>query len=265
MAERTARRLIALRPDEQGPQGGPWNNLVEVLLRQGRRAEAEVADARDRPNPEAPHLWLGFERDLIRWGHHDRVDRELIAKFTSANASIRADAWWLLLLSYRDQGRLREADTLIHRGRVPNTAIRVPGFQTPVVDLALLGLEMGRPEVSIRAHRGNLLTMASWAPTAHRARNLVWQLVLAGTAYAAAGDTAVVRHLADSLEVLGPTSNYAGRDAKLHYVLRGLLLQREGRHAEAVDAFRRSPVTADVILMSLEHGRRMHEPLRMHV
>ena len=239
-AERTARRLIALRPDERGPQGGPWNNLVEVLLRQGRRAEAEAADARDRPNPAAPRLWLGFERDLIRWGHYERVDRELIANITNANASIRADAWWLLLLSYRDQGRLHEADTLIHRGRVPNTAIQVPGFQNPVVDLALLGLEMGHPEVSIRAHRENLVAMASWTPAAHRARNLAWQLVLAGTAHAAAGDTAVVRRLADSLERLGPASSYAGRDAKLHYVLRGLLLQREGRHAEAVDAFRRS-------------------------
>ena len=37
--------------------------------------------------------------------------------------------------------------------------------------------------------------------------------------------------------------------------------------ADAVgeDVFRRAPVTADVILMSLEHGRRMHEPLRAHV
>jgi CO/xanthine dehydrogenase Mo-binding subunit len=37
--------------------------------------------------------------------------------------------------------------------------------------------------------------------------------------------------------------------------------------ADAVgeDVFRRAPVTADVILMSLEHGRRMHDPLRMHV
>ncbi|OFW03118.1 MAG: aldehyde oxidase [Acidobacteria bacterium RIFCSPLOWO2_02_FULL_68_18] len=37
--------------------------------------------------------------------------------------------------------------------------------------------------------------------------------------------------------------------------------------ADAVgeDVFRRAPVTSDIILMSLEHGRRMHEPLRMHV
>jgi CO/xanthine dehydrogenase Mo-binding subunit len=37
--------------------------------------------------------------------------------------------------------------------------------------------------------------------------------------------------------------------------------------ADAVgeDVFRRAPVTADLILMSLENGRRMHEPLRTHV
>ena len=37
--------------------------------------------------------------------------------------------------------------------------------------------------------------------------------------------------------------------------------------ADAVgeDVFRRSPVTADIILMSLEHGTRMHDPLRAHV
>ena len=35
--------------------------------------------------------------------------------------------------------------------------------------------------------------------------------------------------------------------------------------AVGVDIFRRAPVTADVILMSLEHGRRMHEPLKAHV
>jgi xanthine dehydrogenase molybdenum-binding subunit len=35
--------------------------------------------------------------------------------------------------------------------------------------------------------------------------------------------------------------------------------------AVGVDAFRRAPVTPDVLLMTLEHGRRMHEPLRAHV
>jgi xanthine dehydrogenase molybdenum-binding subunit len=37
--------------------------------------------------------------------------------------------------------------------------------------------------------------------------------------------------------------------------------------ADAVgdEVFRRSPVTSDIILMSLENGRRMHEPLKAHV
>ena len=34
--------------------------------------------------------------------------------------------------------------------------------------------------------------------------------------------------------------------------------------AIGVDAFRRAPVTSDVVLMSLTHGRRMHEPLQAH-
>jgi CO/xanthine dehydrogenase Mo-binding subunit len=35
--------------------------------------------------------------------------------------------------------------------------------------------------------------------------------------------------------------------------------------AVGVDVFRRAPVTPDLVLMSLEHGRRMHEPFRAHL
>ncbi len=35
--------------------------------------------------------------------------------------------------------------------------------------------------------------------------------------------------------------------------------------AIGVEAFRRSPVTPDIVRMSLEHGRRMHEPLQAHL
>jgi CO/xanthine dehydrogenase Mo-binding subunit len=36
-------------------------------------------------------------------------------------------------------------------------------------------------------------------------------------------------------------------------------------NAIGVDAFRRAPVTSDVVLMSITHGRRMHDPLRAHI
>jgi DNA-binding SARP family transcriptional activator/tetratricopeptide (TPR) repeat protein len=234
-AERASRRLIAVRPNE----AGTWNNLIEPLLRLGRRAEAEDAWAKQAdPNGD----WSGYlmHRDLIRWGHYEQTDRELIVEIPNKNATIRSDAWWLLLLSLRDQGRLREADTLVHRWRVANTRLLLPEPGPEPVDLALLALEMGRPAASIRAHRGTAAGIVKWdAPPAIKARNIVWQLTLAGTGHAAAGDTSVVRRLADSLELLGPTSNY-GRDAKLHHFLSGLLLQQQGRHAEAVDAFKRS-------------------------
>ncbi|MGD9903352.1 MAG: xanthine dehydrogenase family protein molybdopterin-binding subunit [Vicinamibacterales bacterium] len=35
--------------------------------------------------------------------------------------------------------------------------------------------------------------------------------------------------------------------------------------AVGVDAFRRAPVTPDILLMTLEHGRRMHQPLQAHL
>ena len=35
--------------------------------------------------------------------------------------------------------------------------------------------------------------------------------------------------------------------------------------AIGIDAFRRAPVTPDVVLMALEHGKRMHDPLQAHL
>ena len=35
--------------------------------------------------------------------------------------------------------------------------------------------------------------------------------------------------------------------------------------AIGMDAFRRAPVTSDIVLMWLEHGRRMSNPLQAHV
>ncbi len=116
--------------------------------------------------------------------HQHQIDPrgELIGEIPSPNKDTRGDAWWLLLLSLRDQGRLREADTLIHRWRVPNTNLLLPEPGPVPTDLALLALEMGHPEVSIRAHRGTVAKIARWTgPAAHRARNVIWNLTLAAT------------------------------------------------------------------------------------
>ncbi len=72
-----------------------------------------------------------------------------------------------------------------------------------------------------------------------KARLMAWHMTLAATALAAAGDTAAVRALADSVARVGARSSF-GRDYKLHHFLEGLLLQRQDRQAEAVEEFRRS-------------------------
>lgn len=70
-----------------------------------------------------------------------------------------------------------------------------------------------------------------------RARRLCWTLTHRATALAAAGDTAPLQRLADSLEILGQQSSY-GRDRRLHHYIRGLLLRARGRAADAVTEFR---------------------------
>jgi hypothetical protein len=36
-------------------------------------------------------------------------------------------------------------------------------------------------------------------------------------------------------------------------------------NAVGEDVFRRAPITADIVLTSLESGRRIHEPLTSHI
>ena len=218
-AERSARRLIALRPhDHIG-----WNNLVEPLLRQGRRAEAEAAAEQgialsmarfsSRPN---------LDRDLLRWGRFAELDRVLRPDLQSPTPQTRDEARWLLWISLRYQGRFRDARELAR----------------DATQIALMAQELGRPAEAGRLFEERARQIAaSDAPLGLKARTRAWMLTLAGTAWAAAGDTAAVRRLVDSVQVIGAASSF-GRDGRLHFVLRGLLLQQQGRHAEAVEAFR---------------------------
>ncbi len=236
-AERSLRRLIGFRPDE----AAAWINLVEPLLRQGRRAEAERAFERGATlttgNPTVRGL---LNRDLIRWGRFEEVDRELLSDLFSATQNERAEGRWLMLISLRNQGRLREALALAQTGKIPGSDRSVQELGVEGINLAVLALEMGRwseaarlyREISPRAPRANQVP-------GHVARVSAWMLTLAGLASAMAGDTGAARRLADTVETLGRMSSF-GRDARLSHFLRGVLLQREGRHREAVEAFQRS-------------------------
>jgi DNA-binding SARP family transcriptional activator/tetratricopeptide (TPR) repeat protein len=236
-AERVGRRIIALGPEE--PKN--WNSIVEPLLRLGRRAEAEAALGRSGILNIAFTYSSGIlNRDQLRWSRLEELDRELISDLLSPSVEAKHDARWLLLLSLRDQGRLREARALALEHRIPGSTRRVQDVAPEQVLSATLLQWMGRPDSAARLLHGVAQRfLASTQAPGTRARNATWHLTLAGTAYLAAGDTAVVRRLADSIEVIGRGSTF-GRDPLLHHYLRGILLQRAGRHAEAVDQLRRA-------------------------
>jgi tetratricopeptide (TPR) repeat protein len=236
-AERTGRRVIALRPDE--PKN--WDALTEPLLRQGRRAEAERALGRSGLLKIAFAYSNGLlNRDQLRWSRFEELDRELISDLVSPSLETKADARWLLLLSLRDQGRLREGRALALEHRIPGSTRRVQGLDPEFVVSTTLLQWMGRPDSAATLLHGSAQRILRSAATpGTRARNATWHFTLAGTAYLTAGDTAVVRRLADSIEVIGRGSTF-GRDPLLHHYLRGILLQRAGRHADAVDQLRRA-------------------------
>jgi tetratricopeptide (TPR) repeat protein len=235
-AERTARRTFAMLPDSSG-----WTALVAPLLVQGRRAEAEAAAERAATlNPTGQPLSALMNRDLIRTGRFDELDRELFSELNSPSPAVRQGGRWLLLFSLRNRGRLREAVALAQDGQLPGSPRRIEGLPPDATMLAILSLERGdATDAAARFRKLAEATTAADLPAGLKARNNTWWLTLAGTALAEAGDTAEVRRLADAVERIGKESAF-GRDPRLHHYLRGLILQRAGRHDEAVQSFRQA-------------------------
>jgi DNA-binding SARP family transcriptional activator/TolB-like protein len=235
-SERTFRRLIQLRPTD-----ADRSSLIETMLRQGRRSDAEAAIAESN-RVTTVHRDFGnmLDRDLIRAGRLDELEARLLAQLRTASPDARGETPWLLTFVLRNQGRMREAFELAVNGVVPGSDVRLQGHHDRVM-AAITALENGQPRESAR--RFLALADEERANRAQRpglrARGVSWNTTLGATALAAAGDTAMVRALADSVERIGAQSTIA-RDYRLHHFLHGLLLQRQNRHDEAVSAFQRA-------------------------
>jgi tetratricopeptide (TPR) repeat protein len=255
-AERTARRFIALRPHEEIA----WSALIEPLLRLGRREEALAAIQKRDSLATVPYSYRGLlQRDLIRWGRFEELDRQLLDDLVSSSVSVRSEGRWLMLFSLRNQGRLREAMALARDHIIPGSSSRVAGLPPEGLMQLTISLEAHRPLEAARGFRDVAANSLSQNLTpGFKARFVTWMLALAGTALASAGDTAAVRRLVDSAQQIGKGSNW-GRDPRLHHYLRGLIFQREGHHAEAVEAFRRAIFsTSDGLTrINLEMGRSL--------
>ena len=90
------------------------------------------------------------------------------------------------------------------------------------------------------------------------ARYHAWRGTLAGMAIAAAGDTAALRRMADTVAYWGERSIY-GRDRRVHHYLRGLLFTAARRDDDAIREFHEaiySP-TLGFTRVNLELGRAL--------
>jgi DNA-binding SARP family transcriptional activator/TolB-like protein len=228
-AERVARRWLALQPGSAMAAGV----LVEVLEYEGRAAAADSTFRAITSSDLSYDQVLEFQANhLIRMGDYASADhllRSRVAQFTGAR---QENAYWQLVLSLREQGRLAEALDLSRRlRRFADQGLRPGGPQSTTVLEAQVQLERGQANVAAAlfdsvARLGDATASRALSPPR------VWTLMQVAGARRMAGDTATLLRFADSIQALGAATGFA-RDQRLYHHVRGLLLAARGRDAEA--------------------------------
>ena len=223
-AKETARRWMRFRPKDSAP----WLSLAEYQLADGQRAEAEGAQlqamALGAPRPDEG---LGRLVWSLRTDDVSAADDECRTGLARSTGERLGQYRWHCTISLRAQGRFHEA-------------LRLVGADPPIdVNDAILAMEVGEPAVAANRFLRLARETHRYQPQSPGwlARNVAWNLTLAGTAFSEAGDTLSVRRLVDSIEATGRRSLLV-RDPLLHHFLRGLLLAKSGRHDSATQEFR---------------------------
>ncbi|HEX7120192.1 MAG TPA: BTAD domain-containing putative transcriptional regulator [Longimicrobiales bacterium] len=226
-AERDAREWVARMP--RFPRA--LDALANTLEFGGRHAEAlSVRRALARVERGGVYAELVPGVLAMRDGNFASADEVFRRLAADSRPEAQHQALWYLIISLRYQGRLREALEAARelRRRGPAGSLALGGE----IAQAIVLREMGRHREA--AALFDSVAAASGEPrsSAQTARRMAWHRTHAAEAWAAAGDTARVRLLADSIESLGRRSGYA-RDRRLHHHLRGLIHLAGGRAAEA--------------------------------
>lgn len=257
-AEREARLWTRRQPRV----AAAWHALAGTLLFEGRPDEAHAA--------ELSASTLGGSGDdgaavfvVERILRGDFAGAEQLARGWSRTGDPGAP--WTLAIALRTEGRIGEALEAARAGRANRTRAGDPDVAILyAMEEAQLLLERGRP----RAAAALFDTIAAWrtpddAPS-YGALHRAWALTHVADARAAAGDTASLAALADTVQRLGMLTA-SGRHRRLHHHVRGLLLA--ARHEdEAAVAELREAIHSPTIGFSrtnLELARalmRLHRP-----
>jgi tetratricopeptide (TPR) repeat protein len=237
-AERLARRWVRLQPHSREAM----NALTEVLDAAGRGPEADAL-LRAKESRLLEHDALNRRASyLVRAGDYGAADQLLTSMLEAGGVHEQIDAYWMLAISLRQQGRFAEALSVTHRMRAitPNTAQEIPGAAPTIAVLEAQVLrELGRPRLAAALFDSIARAREQLDSRATAARRATWHLTHSAGARAAAGDTTALARLIDSVQSLGVRSGL-GRDRKLHHYVRGLLLAARGNDEEAAAELRRS-------------------------
>lgn len=232
-AERTDREYVRMQPHS----GAAWGLLAGTLGMSKRYGEARAAWRTASHFVPAQPASLALQTALLalQAGDYAEADSALVRLTRDGDASIRGDASWYLIISWRYQGRLREALSLARRVRAQGVAKDNTGRGnvTGAVPEAVVRFELGDFRTAA-AQFDSIAARPGFEPwqTAMIARYRAWMLTHEATALAAAGDTMRLASLADSIETIGRRSAY-GRDHRLYHYVRGLRLLAAARPREA--------------------------------
>jgi serine/threonine protein kinase/tetratricopeptide (TPR) repeat protein len=251
-AERTARRWIRLQPGS----ALAWHDLAWTLWRQDRGEEALRArheSTRRRATTVQDQMFPAVV--ALSAGDYATSDALLAERIRHGTADVRRGALFWQTISFRYQGRLREALATARRHReLVDAEVADPHVWESVALEAHVLFEMGR-----LAESAALIDSAATVPfgslsATRNAQHVIWVLTHATTVAMAAGDTTRVRVLADSMETLGRGSGYA-RDRRLHHYGRGMLAARRGDVEGAITSFRVATVPSYFARAHLEFAR----------
>ena len=223
-AEREARRWTRLQPKT----AAPWTALWDVLERAGKFTEAAALTEQLASVDRDPVAALTrASTHALRTGDLTSGERMVRAALQAANTRVRNEAMWQLILSLRYQGRTTDAIAEARRYRV--FAQPLDSGPPKLVSPAAAPLAASLAEAGRYREAAALFDSISYwrapddAPSAW-ARERVWRLTQEARALAAAGDTAAVAALADTITVVGRRSGHV-RDRRLNHYVRGLLLR----------------------------------------
>jgi DNA-binding SARP family transcriptional activator/predicted Zn-dependent protease/TolB-like protein len=238
-AESAAHRWVAAEPDVPAS----WSMLSTALAYAGSYDSALVAGRRaELLSQGAAEYAMRIGRILVMARSFDAADSAAAEWMTRPEEEFHVDAMELREIVLRERGQLRAADRVITRAvsRYPEASSL---DLTRANDLARLG----DPERSVRIYEtgSHPRPPRSGVPSpmaplyGDGARAFCWSHALEADALAERADTARLRALAGSVELIG-TRSYYGRDWRLSHHVRGLIAMRGGRYADAAREFRQA-------------------------